>query len=300
MWWSLDSQTLFYQNPPTEEAWAYNLESGQTFSIPYTPRSVDELEPLLASTLPVGATLFDISPINRYILYKIPLLEPIPLDPPRFDNEMNPAYFYEFWLQNEGEHLKLGLIDQCFGRLRPPLWSASENIAIVTTHITPDAKPACMYDNWLVDMDKLSVGPVPVPTEGAYGYSVEDVSADRKWLLLRGNNQNYLFNAETGEQIAVPGADTSNAGLVELPGTPASLFLGLERTETILQDHIWYYDPTQNSSIHLAIIPGYIKGWLVSPNQKFLMLAVDNNYFGTTYDNITTGIWLMPLPTAVQ
>lgn len=299
IWWSLDSKTIFYQNSPTQQAWAYDLASGQTTSISYLPRSIDELEVLLAPTFPVGAILFDVSPIHRYMLYKVPLSEPIPLDPPRFDNEMNPAYYYELWLRNEDQDMELGLVDNCFGGIRPPNWVADDHMAVVTTLFTPDVKPACMYDNWLVDIENLSVGPIAMPTEGAQGYTVEDISTDGKWLLLR-DSQNYLFNTETGEKIAIPRANTDNSGIVELPNKPATFFLGLERTATILQEHIWYYHPTKEDSIELATIPGNIKGWWVSPNQKFFVFAVDNNYFGTTYSSITTGIWLMPLPQTNQ
>ncbi len=300
MWWSPDSQTLFYQDPSTQEAWGYDLETGQISSIPYAPRSVDELEPLFAPTLPVGAQLFDVSPTQRYALYKIRLSEPIPLDPPRYENDLNPAYFYELWLVKDDQHFKLGLIDNCFGTLRPPTWVADDHIGVVTTWGTPDAKPACMWDNWLVDVDNRTVGPMPVPTEGAYGYILEDISNDGRWLLLRGGGQNYLFDTGTGEQIAIPGANTDDSGLVELPGIPASLFLGLERKFSVLQHYIWYYDPTQGSSTLLVTVPGIVKGWLVSPNQKFLMLAVDNHYYTTVYDDVTTGIWLMELPAPAE
>lgn len=104
----------------------------------------------------------------------------------------------------------------------------------------------------------------------------------------------------TGEQIAIPGANTDDSGLVELPGIPASLFLGLERKFSVLQHYVWYYDPTQGSSTLLVTVPGIVKGWLVSPNQKFLMLAVDNHYYTTVYNDIITGIWLMELPTPAE
>ncbi|MBK9051633.1 MAG: hypothetical protein IPL78_12150 [Chloroflexi bacterium] len=34
MWWSPDSQTLFYQDPSTQEAWGYDLETGQISHLP--------------------------------------------------------------------------------------------------------------------------------------------------------------------------------------------------------------------------------------------------------------------------
>lgn len=295
LWWSSDSQTFFFQDPSTQTAWSYDLDSGQIFSIPFTPRSVDKLAPLLEPALPAGAELFDISPTQRYILYKIRLSEPIPLDPPRYDNDMNPAYFYELWLQQDGQQIKLGLIDNCFGRIRPPNWVTDDHIAVVTTWGTPDVEPSCMHDNWLIDIANRTVAPIPVPTIGAEGYIIEDISTDGVWLLIR-RDQNYLFSIETGKQFPIPGANTDDSGLVELAGTPASLFLGLERTYSKLEHHIWYYDPIQDRSILLTTISGIVRGWLIAPNQKFLILVVDNHYYTTVYDNVTPGIWLLDLP----
>jgi hypothetical protein len=299
VWWSKDSQTLFYQNIETQQAWAYEIANGSSSSIPYVPRSFRELAPQIQSFLPSGAYLFSISPLNNYILYAIPLSEPIPLDPPRFENSMNPAYTSELWLRQGSQDFNLGLVDDCFGLLSPPIWSANENRAVVNTYGTPDVTRACMYNSWLIDIEEKSVNSLPVPWEDVRSYSVRDLSDDGQLLLVR-VDVNYLYNLETKEELLIPDADTDRAILVQAGDTPTCLILELEfsMSESVSQEHIWYSIPDSGSSTLLATINGRISQWVISPDKRFIAFVVDNinEFTGEPYADTAPGIWLLALP----
>lgn len=260
------------------------------------PRAFRELAPSIKTTLPEGASLYSVSPHNSNVLYKIPLPEPVPLDPPRFNDSFNPAYVFELWLQKDGQNFNLGLVDDCFGLLGPPIWSANENRAVVNTYGTPDMSRACMHFTWLIDIETPSVGTLSVPWESSRGYNVTDLSADGQLLLIHAD-VNYIYNLKTGEESAIPEADTDRAILVETDKRPTCLILKLEFSASTLQDHVWYCVPTEDGFIPLATIPGMISQWVVSPDKKLVAFTVKNDFPpGEFYEDVNPGIWLVTLP----
>lgn len=296
VWWSEDSQTLYFQEVQTKRAWAYDVTTGISTTIPYVPRSFHELASTITATLPDNAQLFSLSPSRKYILYRIPLPEPIPfLRPPVATKQEYPPYQYELWLRHNGKDTLLGLVDSSFGLLAPPLWSANENVAIVNTAGAPGV--ANIYDSWLIDIDALSVGRLDTPWEGVvYFYSVRDLSADGNLLLVRADI-NYFYNRATGEQWPVPGVDTDRIILIGTEESPGCLVAELEFSDTILRTNAWYCQPVVGKVNILAVVEGQTSQNVVSPDKKLIAFTVTNQFpAGVEYKNISPGIWLVPLP----
>lgn len=292
VWWSDDSQTLYYQDIETQQAWAYDLATGVSTSIPYAPRSFRELAPEIEAALPENASLLSLSPGRQYALYRLPLPEPIPVSGASNDDDY-PPYTYELWLRKDGQDVQLGLVDSSFGLLAPPIWSANENVAIVNTAGAPGVP--YIYASWLIDLDTFSVGRLDTPWEGIeYFYSVRDLSADGNLLLVRADI-NYFYNRETGEQWPIPDVDTDNIILIDRESSPVCLLLELEFSNTVLRDHVWYCEPLKGKSSVIAIIDGYIVQHATSPNNKFIAFIVDNDFL-PGFEHIPTGIWLVALP----
>lgn len=296
VWWSEDSQTLFYQNIETQQAWAYDVTTELSISIPYVPRSFRELAPEIKASLPENSSIFSISSRYDYVLYQTPLVKPLPLNPPRFDDSFNPAYTFELWLRKDGQNFNLGLVDDCFGLLGPPIWSANENRAVVNTHGTLDVSRACMHTSWLIDIETLSVGPMPVPWEGDKGYTIQDLSEDGHLLLVRAD-VNYFYNLETEEQQTILDTDTNRVLLIKSEEKPTCLILDLEFSTWILQDHIWHCTLGEGAPVPLATIPGMISQWNISPDKKLVAFLVKNDFPpGEFYEDVSPGIWLLTLP----
>src|SRR5690606_15053022 len=186
--------------------------------IPYEPRSLRELAPQIETMLPEEARLFSLSPSGQYLLYRVRLPEPIPFSDTAGDDQY-PPYNYELWLHKGGQDFQLGLVDSSFGSLGPPIWSASENVAIVNTAGAPGVPN--IYASWLIDLKALSVGRLDTPWEGVNSlYSVRDLSADGNLLVVRAG-MNYFYNRATGEQWPIPGVDTDRITLIGTNDSPA-------------------------------------------------------------------------------
>lgn len=295
VWWSEDSQILYFQEIQTEQAWAYDITTGISTTIPYVSRSFHEVAPTIETTLPDDAYLLSLSPSRQYILYQMPLPEPIPfLGSPVATKQEYPPYQYELWLRHDGEDTLLGLVDFSFGLLAPPIWSANENAAIVNTAGAPGVPN--IYNSWLIDMNALSVGRLDTPWEGnVYFYSVRDLSADGNLLLVRADT-NYFYNRETGEQWPILGVDTDRIILIGTEESPSCLVSELEFSDTILRSRIWHCQPARGKSSIIAIIEGQTSQSVISPDRKFIAFTVSNQFAGGEYKGISPGIWLVPLP----
>jgi hypothetical protein len=302
VWWSEDSQVLYYQAIETQEAWAYDLSTGVSSPIAYVPRSLRELEPQLQATLPENASIVSLSPDHRYVLYRLPLAEPVPIPDNPSENptptpqfQLSNEYTAELWLHKEGQDFNLGLVDDCFALLFPPLWSENENVVIVNTRGTPEI--ACLHHVWLIDLETLSIGPLYLPfTED---YSVLDLSANGDAFLIRSftDRLNYLYDSTTNAQWSIPVDDTDRMTLVEAGQSPHCLVFELEFSEEILRDHVWYCEPITGEITFLSTIEGEVSQGVVSPDQKFIAFVVDNDFLpGIVYEDITPGIWLLALP----
>lgn len=302
VWWSEDSQLLYYQDVETQEAWAYDLSTGVSSPVAYLPRSLRELEPQLQATLPDHASVVSLSPNHRYILYRLPLVEPVPIPDNPSENptptpqfQLSNEYTAELWLHKEGQDFNLGLVDDCFALLFPPLWSENENVVIVNTRGTPGI--ACLHHVWLIDLETLSIGPLYLPF--TKDYSVLDLSANGDAFLIRSftDRLNYLYNSTTNAQWSIPVDDTDRMTLVEAGQSPHCLVFELEFSEEILRDHVWYCDPVTGEVTLLGIIDGGILEGIISPNKKFVAFMVINDFpQGNFYEDITPGIWLLALP----
>lgn len=302
VWWSEDSQVLYYQDIETQEAWAYDLSTGVSSPIAYVLRSLRELEPQLQATLPENASIVSVSPNHRYILYRLPLAEPVPIPDNPSENptpipqfQLSNEYTAELWLHKEGQDFNLGLVDDCFALLFPPLWSENENVVIVNTRGTPEI--ACSHRVWLIDLETLSIGPLYLPfTED---YSVLDLSANGDAFLIRSftDRLNYLYDSTTNAQWSIPVDDTDRMTLVEAGQSPHCLVFELEFSEEILRDHVWYCKPITGEITFLSTIVGEVSQGVVSPDQKFIAFVVDNDFLpGIVYEDVTPGIWLLALP----
>lgn len=293
VWWSEDSQTLFYQDIQARQAWAYDLSTQIITPIDYEPRSFRELASQIEENLPENARLFSLSPSRQYILYRLRLPEPIPFSESNPNNEYPlPPYNYELWLHKDNQDFLLGLVDSSFGAVSPPIWSANENVAVVNTAGAPGIP--YIYASWLIDLETLSVGRLDTPWEGVVRfYSVRDLSADGNLLIVRANG-NYFYDRTTGEQWPIQGVNTDNIFLIE-GESPKCLMLEAEVLNTILRTHLWYCAPTIGKYAFVATIEGPIGRHAISPNEKFIVFIV-TNIFGTQYRNIQEGIWLVALP----
>jgi hypothetical protein len=293
VWWSDDSQTLYYQDIEAQQAWAYDLATGVSTSIPYVPRSFRELAPEIEAALPENASLLSLSPGRQYALYRLPLPEPIPVS--GASNDDYPPYTYELWLHKDGQDVQLGLVDSSFGLLAPPIWSANENVAIVNTAGAPGVP--YIYASWLIDLDALSVGRLDTPWEGVeYFYSVRDLSANGNLLLVRADI-NYFYNRETEEQWPIPDVATDRIVLIETDESFGCLISELEVSNTILRDHVWYCEPVIGKVAVLVTLEGNISQSVISPDKRFIAFTVTNQFpAGVEYRNIPQGIWLVALP----
>lgn len=294
VWWSEDSETLYFQDVETEEAWAYNVSTNISTTIPYEPRSFSALEAQIEATLPENASLESVSPRNQYILYSLPLPELIPFE----ENLDRLSYSGELWLRKEDQDFKLGLIDSCFGILTPPKWSGNENIATVNVSGAPGIP--CQHDVILVDLEALSVGPLLSPWEGNSIYSVADISEDGHLMLIKADIV-YFYNRETNEQWPIPDTRTVNIRLVEAAESLAALIFDLEfdlvgQQFTSVEGNVSYFNLSTGATTYFASFEGRVEG-IVSPDQKFAVLIIDNEFpSGTFHDNITPAIWFAPLP----
>lgn len=300
VWWSEDSQTLYYQNIETQEAWAYDLSTGVSTSVAYVPRSLGELAPQIQATLPENASIVSLSPYNHFVLYRMPLAEPIPIpdDPsvnPTPEFKVPNAYTAELWLRKDGQDFNLGLVDDCFGLLFSPLWSTNENVVIVNGQGIDGV--ACLHSVWLIDLETLSMGALDSPWPD--NCRVLDLSANGTVFLVRSytDRLNYLYDSTTNEQWIIPVEDTDRMLLVETEQFLHCLVFELEFSRTILRDRIWYCEPKSGEMNLLATIEGQISQHIVSPDKKFVALMVDNDFLpGIVYEDITPGIWILALP----
>ncbi len=299
VWWSEDSQILYYQDADTHEAWAYDLSTGISTSIAYVPHSLHELEPQIQATLPENASIVGLSPNNHFVLYRMPLAEPIPipddLSVPTPEFSLPNAYTAELWVRKAGQDINLGLVDDCFGLLAPPLWSKNENVAIVNTSGSPDI--ACLHAVWLIDLEAVSVGPLDSPWTD--NYRVLDLSANGTVFLVRSytDRLNYLYDSTTNEQWVIPVEDTDRMILVEAGQTPSCLVFELEFSETILRDHVWYCEPITGEITSLTTIEGGIYAGIISPDQSIVAFVVVNDFPpGNFYEDVMPGIWMVALP----
>jgi hypothetical protein len=280
----------------TERAWAYDVTTGISTTIPYVPRTFHELAPTIAATLPENAHLLSLSPSRQHILYRIRLPEPIPFPgPPVTTRQEHPPYHYELWLRYAGEDTLLGLVDVSFGLLAPPIWSANENVAIVNTAGAPGV--ANIYNSWLIDIDALSVGRLDTPWEGeVYFYSVRDLSADGNLLIVRANG-NYFYDRTTGQQWPIPDVNTDRIIFIGTEESHGCLISELEFSDTILRSRVWYCQPTRGKVNIIATIEGQTSQNVISPDNKFIAFTVSNEFLpGDEYKDISPGIWLVPLP----
>lgn len=300
VWWSEDSQTLYYQDIETHKAWAYNLSTGISTSIAYEPRSLHELAPPIQETLPENASIVSLSPYNHFILYRTPLPEPIPIpenpsvnSTPEF--KVSNSYTAELWLRKDGQDFNLGLVDDCFGLMFAPLWSTDEDVVIVNGQGIDGV--ACLHSVWLIDLETLSMGALDSPwTEN---YKVLDLSANGKKFLIRSytDRLNYLYDSTTNEQWIISVDDTDRMMLLETGQSLHCLVFDLEFSRTILRDHVWYCEPKSGEINLLTTIEGQISQHIVSPDKKFIALMVDNDFpQGNFYEDITPGIWILALP----
>ena len=252
VWWSEDSQTLYYQDIEAQEAWAYDLSTQSSTSIAYVPRSLRELEPQIQASLPENASIVSLSPENQFVLYRIPLAEPIPIpeDPtlnPTPEFKVPNSYTAELWLRKDGQDFNLGLVDTCFGLHAPPLWSTNENVVIVNG-VGSDGI-ACLHPVWLIDLEALSLEPLDSPwTEN---YEVLDLSANGDVFLVSPHTDrlNYLYDSTTNERWGLDFGDPERDGtarmrLIESGQSQNCLIFELEFSDTILRDHLWYCEPT--------------------------------------------------------
>lgn len=292
IWWSEDSQTLFYQDIETQQAWAYDLFTGKTDVISYVPRSFRELKAQIEATLPENANLFSLSPSSENILYRVPLSESI-LNLEDSHTPNDPPYSYELWLRRNGQDFQLGLVDSCFGILGPAKWSANENIAIINTAGVPGMQ--CIHSSWLVDVDTLSVGALDTPWEGGENfYSVNDLSADGDLLLVRAEI-NYFYDRNSKEQVPVSNVDTANIILIDTSFSPSCLFLEKAFSDVFFRTHIWYCEPITGKMPIVATIETNIVDWIVSPNNEFIALIGGGQDILPELQELPSGIWLMDL-----
>lgn len=304
VWWSDDSQTLFYQDEKTRQAWSYDINNETTREVAYTARSLIELKSELEFALPDNASIVAISPRNRYVLFSTPLLKLVPLEPPRFDNEdVNPAFSDELWLFKDGQTYNLGLVDHCFF-LHMTRWSMDENKSFVNTYFTFDVERACMFTSWLIDGEALRVGAFPITWEGETDYTVLDLSVNGRFALVQEvqrNKPQYLIELETGVQTVIPDSEARGI-LVESELGFASLVYELEFTGIgSLTDnyftHVRYVASSAESAWLLTSLHGEVSQWLVSPNQEFVVFILSSiDGYRIMDDNIEAGIWLVKLP----
>lgn len=300
VWWSEDSQTLYYQDIEAQSAWAYDLSTGASTAIAYEPRSLRELEQQIQASLPENASIVSVSPRNHFILYRKPLAEPIPIPD---DSSIDPtpevkipnSFTSELWLRKDGQDTNLGLVDTCFGLLSSPLWSTNEKVVIVNG-VGIDDVP-CLHSVWFIDLETLSLGPLDSPwTEN---YRVLDLSANGDAFLVRSftDHLNYLYDSKTNVRWSIPVDDTDRMTLIETRESPHCLVFELKFSDTILRDYVRYCDPLTGEINLLTTIEGEVSQGVVSPNQKFIALIVDNDFLpGITYENIAPGILLLALP----
>jgi hypothetical protein len=230
-----------------------------------------------------------LSPHHQYLLYRVRLAEPIPIA----DSEN--YYTAELWLRKEGQDFKMSLVDNCFGLLAPPLWSANENIAIVNTAGSPNI--ACLHSVWLIDLEALTVNSLDSPWEDSY--RVLDLSANGDELLVHSytDGLNYLYNLGMNEQWTIPVADTDRMILIDRDQLPSCLVFDLEFSETTLRDQVWHCNPTTGEVTFLLTIEGIINQGVISPDHDFAAFVVDNDFPPViTYESVTPGIWLVALP----
>lgn len=300
-WWSEDSQTLYYQNIETQEAWAYDLLTEISTSIPYVPRSLHELELQIQASLPENASIVSVSPRNRFVLYRKPLAEPIliPDDPsidPTPEVKVPNSFTAELWLRKDGQDFNLGLVDACFGLLGKPLWSTSENVVVVNG-VSIDGI-ACLHPVWLIDTEALSLEPLNSPW--IENYKILDVSANGDLFLVRSftDDLNYLYDSITNERWSIPVEDTDRMILVEADLSPNCLVFELEFSEKTVRDHVWYCEPIKGKVKYLDTIEGIIFDSTVSPDKKNVAFLVANDIaMGENfYKNVVPGLWILAMP----
>jgi hypothetical protein len=252
---------------------------------------------LLRAQLPPSARFIGIAPSLSRLIYITPLPEPIPLDPPRFDNEFNPAYFGELWLFEDGQSTLLGLVDHCFGLLWDPLWSANDNRAVVSTFGTPDIEPACMHDVWLVDLEARTVGTLPVPPE-IDGFEAVDISADGNWVVLRHDWTCQILDLAAGQVTPFTERNPGQCILLWTEREPSLLTISAADRGQPRDTVLWHAAPLTAAPHVLATVPGEIYQWSLSPDQRNLALLVrgDNPTFGIVYSGAKPGLWLLRLP----
>lgn len=296
VWWSDDSQTLFYQDVTAQMAWAYDIEQGTTTQIPYVSRLFQDQVLEFQGEVPENARIISISPEQKYVLYKILLPELIPFRPLTYQGEASPVYAFELWLLKNGQHINLGMVDNCFSVLERPKWSKEENMAIVNTYGTPDVTYPCMYDSWLIDLEELSVGPFPSPwEENRESYKILDMSNEGTVILVR-EDENVIFNRETGEQIRVPDSDTLNTVFIGSVENPGALIFQLLPPYDIILDAVWYFDSSMDERQLLFTIDGVISQGIISPNRRMFAFTVNNQFSGVISEKIEPSLWLIALP----
>ena len=296
IWWSDDSQTLFYQDVAASLAWAYDVQRGVSSPIPYHSRLFQDIVPQFESSIPENGQIISVSPSQEYVLYRIPLAELVAFRPPAYQGEASPVYAFELWLLKDGERFNLGLIDSCFGLLESPRWSESENIAFVNTRGTPDVGYPCMYYSWLIDIETVTVGPFPTPwEENRQGYRILDVSADGKVILVRAD-KNRIFNRETGEEMVIPDSDTNRAIFINPDHNIGALVFQLIPPYDTNVDTLWYFYENMIERQLLFTINGGISQGIISPNQHFFAFTITNEFGGIVSENSVPSLWVVEIP----
>lgn len=301
IWWSDDSNTLFYQDERSHQAWAYDVQKGITESIAYTPRSMSELASEITSLIPPNADPYAISPRQRHLLFTIPLTEPIPFEPPRYEDEsLNPQYTRELWLLKDGVAHRLGMVDSCF-LLHSPRWSATENHAVVNTLFTPDVQHACMFQVWWIDLNSLEVGDLPFDVMTDKSILGLDLSMDGEQILISeagSDGMQYIVDVETGNHMPLPNP-LGGSLLIKTDNGMATVGRTVEHGETLDEyaTLIWYSPVETIDSKLLATMKGLVDQWSVAPSQKYIAYVVSpQGTYGGDDPNFETGIWLVPMP----
>ncbi len=297
VWWSKDGQALYFQDEITQQAWMYDVNSDTSEEMPYTPRSASEVARQIV--LPSNASIYDISPQNNYILYTTPITN-TGSPSSEANDDPKPIFSHELWVLIDDAPISIGYVDVCF-LLHSPRWSSNENRAIVDTLITFDVPQPCMFNTWLIDLDLLEVGALPISWENKVSYRSYSLSPDGKYALIAeaGNDQDHLVNLESGEIVAFP--NSTGGILIGNEKKFASIvnkfeFTGQDSLTDSYVSHLWLSDFESEEKMHLTDLDGKVSQWLVSPNQEYIVIILSPiDGYRAENKNVPSGIWLVKL-----
>ncbi len=297
VWWSLDSQTLYFQDETNQQAWMYDVNSDTLEEMLYTPRSASEVA--MQIVLPSDASIYGISPQNNYILYTTPIAN-TSSPSSEANDDPKPIFSHELWTLIDGTPIGIGYVDVCF-LLHAPQWSSNENRAIVDTLITSDVPQPCMFNSWLIDLDTFEVGALPNFWVNEVPYRSFSLSLDGKYALIAeaGKDQDYLANLESGEIVAFP----NSTGGILIGNEPkfASIvnkfeFTGKDSLTDSYVSHLWLSDFESQETRLLTNLEGQVSQWLVSPNQEYVVIILSPiDGYRAIDKTVPSGIWLVRL-----